>query len=93
MKKATSILVPLLALALTCLYPCAFQYFRNADEAAPGDMVPLLLIFLAMGAAVLLLSLMESRRQSIDDTKSPWHWRFRLIGGAGFPRRPCGTSF
>ena len=53
MKKATSILVPLLALALTCLYPCAFQYFRNADEAAPGDMVPLLLIFLAMGAAVL----------------------------------------
>lgn len=57
MKKATSILVPLLALALTCLYPCAFQYFRNADEAAPGDMVPLLLIFLAMGAAVLLLSL------------------------------------
>lgn len=47
MKKATSILVPLLALALTCLYPCAFQYFRNADEAAPGDMVPLLLIFLA----------------------------------------------
>ena len=61
MKKATSILVPLLALALTCLYPCAFQYFRNADEAAPGDMVPLLLIFLAMGAAVLLHEFLSGR--------------------------------
>ena len=61
MKKVTSILVPLLALVLTCLYPCAFQYFRNADEAAPGDMLPMLLIFLAMGAVVLLLSLIILR--------------------------------
>lgn len=61
MKKVKSILVPLLALVLTCLYPCAFQYFRNADEAAPGDMLPMLLIFLGMGAVVLLLSLMILR--------------------------------
>ncbi len=61
MKKVTSILVPLLAMVLTCLYPCAFQYFRNAGEAAPGDMVPMLLIFLGMGAAVLLLSLIILR--------------------------------
>ena len=61
MKKAKSIFVPLLALVLTCLYPCAFQYFRNADEAAPGDMLPMLLIFLGMGAAVLLVSLLILR--------------------------------
>lgn len=61
MKKAESILVPVLALILTCLYPCAFQYLRNADEAAPGDMLPMLLIFLAMGAAALLVSLLILR--------------------------------
>ncbi len=61
MKKAKSILVPLLALVLTCLYPCAFQYFRNAAEAAPGDMVPMLLIFLGMDAVVPLLSLIVLR--------------------------------
>lgn len=61
MKKAKSILVPVLALILTCLYPCAFQYFRNADEAVPGDMLPMLLLFLALGAAALLVSLLILR--------------------------------
>lgn len=59
--KAKRILFPPLALLLTCLYPCAFQYLRNAQEAKPRDMLPMLGLFLAMGAAALLLSLIFLR--------------------------------
>lgn len=60
--KAKRILFPILSLVLVCLYPCAFQYFRNASEARPGDMVPMLLIFLAMGAAAFLVALVIFRK-------------------------------
>lgn len=60
--KAKRILFPLISLVLVCLYPCAFQYFRNASEARPGDMVPMLAIFLGMALGAFLISLLIFRK-------------------------------
>ena len=59
--KAKKIIFPLLALVLVCLYPCAFQYFRNAEEALPGDMLPMLGLFGAIGVVILLLGIVIFR--------------------------------
>lgn len=44
------------AIILTCLYPCAFQWLVNADEATVGDFLPMLGLFLLLALAVFAVS-------------------------------------
>lgn len=46
----------ILALVLTCFYPCMFLFSQNAGEANASDMLPFFLLFLATAAAGLILS-------------------------------------
>lgn len=45
----------LLAVVLTCLYPCVFMFCQNAGEASAVDMLPFFLLFLGTAAAGLLI--------------------------------------
>jgi len=60
MDKKKQVLLPwllgILAVALTCLYPCLFLFSQNAGEARASDMLPFLLLFLATAAFGLLIS-------------------------------------
>lgn len=44
----------LLAILLTCFYPCVFLFSQNAGEAAAADMLPFFLIFLITAFGSLL---------------------------------------
>lgn len=44
------------AILLTCLYPCAFQWLVNADEATAGDFLPMLGIFLLLALPVYIVA-------------------------------------
>lgn len=44
----------LLAVLLTCLYPCFFLFAQNAREASAGDMLPFFLIFFITALGILL---------------------------------------
>lgn len=44
----------LLAVLLTCLYPCVFLFGQNASEASAGDMLPFFLIFFITALGCLL---------------------------------------
>ena len=55
-------LLPLLAIFLVCLYPGAFYYLQNADEAHPVDILPMLGLLLLTAAVLFLLSLLILRR-------------------------------
>ncbi len=46
----------LLAVCMTCLYPCVFLFSQNAGEARAADMLPFFLLFLATAALGLLAS-------------------------------------
>lgn len=52
-QKIKSWAAALLALILTCLYPCVFLYAQNAGEASLRDILPFFCIFLATDAAAL----------------------------------------
>lgn len=54
-NKLKTWLPSLLAVALTCLYPCVFLFSQNAGEANAVDMIPFFLIFLATAGAGLLI--------------------------------------
>lgn len=45
----------LLAIVLTCLYPCVFLFAQNAGEANASDILPFFLLFLATALAVFLV--------------------------------------
>ena len=62
--KIYKYLLPLLAVVLTCFYPCAFSYLKNAGEARGADMLPMLGIFLATALALLAISTLLLRRFS-----------------------------
>lgn len=53
--KLRNWLPSLLAVALTCLYPCVFMFCRNAGEANAGDMLPFFLLFLGTAGIGLLV--------------------------------------
>ena len=53
---------PLLAIFLTCLYPCAFVYLNNVKEAFLTDMLPMLGVFCLMGLLLFVLGLLLLRR-------------------------------
>lgn len=55
--KALRILLPILSVLTVCVYPCLFQWFQNADEAPPDDMLRMLFVFVCIGAAFLLCAL------------------------------------
>lgn len=58
MKTKTWItwLIGLLAVVLTCLYPCVFLYAQNAGEAKAADMLPFFLLFLVTALGGLAIS-------------------------------------
>ena len=55
-------LLPLLAIFLVCLYPGAFYYLQNADEAHPVDILPMLGLLLLTAAVLFLISFLILRR-------------------------------
>ena len=60
--KAKRVILPLLAVFLVCLYPCAFHYLQNAGEAHAADMLPML--GLLLGTAAVLLALTNAVKQT-----------------------------
>ena len=60
--KIRKFLLPVLAVVLTCFYPCAFSYLENAGEARGTDMLPMLGIFLATALVLLTISALLLRR-------------------------------
>lgn len=51
-KKLKAWSAPILAIFLTCLFPCLFLYFENAGEAALAEILPALGLFLVIAAAI-----------------------------------------
>lgn len=51
-KKLKAWCAPMLAIFLTCLFPCLFLYFENAGEAALAEILPALGLFLVIAAAI-----------------------------------------
>lgn len=54
-QRAKQIVPALLAVILTCLYPCVFLFSQNAGEANAVDMLPFFGLFLATAALGLLI--------------------------------------
>ena len=61
MKRSTKWVLPILSVLLICIFPCAFLYFQNADEAHVADSLPMLGLFLITAAAVFLVLLLILR--------------------------------
>ena len=54
--KISRIVWAVLPLLLSCLYPCAFQWLTNADEALAADMFPMLWVFLLIAVLAFAVS-------------------------------------
>ena len=54
-SKGTELLLGLLAVILTCLYPCVFLFSVNAGEARAVDILPFFLLFLATALIGLVI--------------------------------------
>ena len=54
-NRGREILLSLLAVAFTCLYPCVFMFSLNAGEARAADMLPFFLLFLGTALPGLLI--------------------------------------
>lgn len=65
MKRKLKIWLPsVLAVVLTCFYPCAFLFSQNAGEANAVDMLPFFLLFLVTAAAGVLICAVLFRNMS-----------------------------
>lgn len=53
--------IPTISVILTCLYPCAFLYAHNVDEAPFTSMFPFFGVFLLNAALILLVFLLVLR--------------------------------
>ena len=56
LKKAlTNWIVPILAVVLTCFFPCAFLYFENIGEASFADLFPAFFFYLLCAGGIFLV--------------------------------------
>lgn len=60
--KLSSVLLGLLGSVAVAVFPALFMYFQNAGEAHFGDIVPVMLIFSVIGAALYGLTLLITRK-------------------------------
>ena len=67
-SKGMELLLGLLAVIFTCLYPCVFLFSVNAGEARAVDILPFFLLFLVtalIGLAILSLILRSLSRGAV----------------------------
>lgn len=58
MKKVINFAFSILAVLLTCLYPCAFLYLQNVDEAGPVGMVVPFVIYTMVAFVIFCVMIM-----------------------------------
>jgi len=57
-KKVKEVFLSLLAMFLTCLYPCAFMYLQNVDEVSTKGIYAPLLIYVVVALIAVLFSIL-----------------------------------